>query len=561
VDEVFDTAAVEFATRRSAASKAAFDEVGYTRANQDVADAVRDGAFSDGYAHYIEAGFRDGRPMPGPPWEARDQVLHVELPGLMPPGRIAAFAYAVDDVFVSPGGVMLSGWVDDVDSPVDALRIVSPRWRAVIDGKSLLRLHRPDVAAERAQAGQHAHGFVGFVAAGPQCLGGAPCVIELWRADGSVRSCNTTPTWLDDAHMRARLLGALAPSSPVERLSISAISQLEHGPAAGVLGLNRAITAACGRVAYSEHFGPRVTAPVGSVITCLYGKPEFLFLQHCLYAGLPGSTEYEYIVVSNSPDLADTLLRAARTASLVYGLDLTIILLQGNAGFGAANNVAARAARSNRLVFVNPDVFPKDTGWALTHKDIVEAAPRDQSRLFGAPLYYDDGTLMHGGMYFDVDVAVSVTETQACVAPMLRVQHYGKGAPPESIGLLRPRPVPAVTGAFMSCDRNWFETLGGFSTNYVFGHYEDADLCLKSWEQGVPPWIHTVRMWHLEGKGGTRESVHDAAAVVNRWLFSKTWRAFIEDGLLGADAARLQSTPKTLTGRRSGAARATRAVS
>jgi hypothetical protein len=95
----------------------------------------------------------------------------------------------------------------------------------------------------------------------------------------------------------------------------------------------------------------------------------------------------------------------------------------------------------------------------------------------------------------------------------------------------------------------------------VFGHYEDADLCLKSWEQGVPPWIHTVRMWHLEGKGGTRESVHDAAAVVNRWLFSKTWRAFIEDGLLGADAARLQSTPKTLTGRRSGAARATRAVS
>ena len=71
-------------------------------------------------------------------------------------------------------------------------------------------------------------------------------------------------------------------------------------------------------------------------------------------------------------------------------------------------------------------------------------------------------------------------------------------------GLLRftaPRPVPAVTGAFMSVDRGWFEKLGGFTEDYVFGHYEDADLCLKSIQAGAVPWIHDIRLWHLEGQG------------------------------------------------------------
>ena len=35
----------------------------------------------------------------------------------------------------------------------------------------------------------------------------------------------------------------------------------------------------------------------------------------------------------------------------------------------------------------------------------------------------------------------------------------------------------------------------------MFGHYEDADLCLKSLHAGAPAWLHDQRMWHLEGKG------------------------------------------------------------
>jgi GT2 family glycosyltransferase len=213
------------------------------------------------------------------------------------------------------------------------------------------------------------------------------------------------------------------------------------------------------------------------------------------------------------------------------------VILSGNAGFGAANNVAARIARSGRLLFVNPDVFPRAPDWAKKHTDLLEANPREGPRLFGVPLYYDDGSLMHGGMYFETDVGLSMASGAPIAQKICRVEHYGKGAPPGSLQFAHPRPVPAVTGAFFSIEREWFEQLGGFTEDFIFGHYEDADLCLKSIEKGVAPWIQDIRMWHLEGKGSTRELAHDGGSMVNRWLFSKIWMRTIEAGLKGCAPA------------------------
>jgi GT2 family glycosyltransferase len=116
---------------------------------------------------------------------------------------------------------------------------------------------------------------------------------------------------------------------------------------------------------------------------------------------------------------------------------------------------------------------------------------------------------------------------------MIRVEHYGKGDPEWSTIYNQSRPVPAVTGAFISIDRDWFEHLSGFTEDFVFGHYEDADLCLKSISQGYAPWMHDIRMWHLEGKGSTRLPVHEGGSYVNRAFFSAQWDNFIKDGLVG----------------------------
>jgi GT2 family glycosyltransferase len=282
-----------------------------------------------------------------------------------------------------------------------------------------------------------------------------------------------------------------------------------------------------------ERFGPQGRSPRGTIVVCLYGKPEFFFVQNCLYAGLPGIDDYEFVYVSNSPEMAETLLREAHCANLIYGLAISIVILPGNAGFGAANNAAARIARSDRLLVVNPDVFPRDQDWAKKHTELLGSVPAEQSRMFGVPLYYDDGSLMHGGMYFEVDVGLSLSGGRPAPARICRTEHYGKGSPAKSVNFIRPRPVPAVTGAFISIERSWFELLGGFTEDFIFGHYEDADLCLKSIARGTAPWIHDIRLWHLEGKGSTRRPHHEGGSIVNRWLFSSTWMAMIENGLKG----------------------------
>ena len=231
--------------------------------------------------------------------------------------------------------------------------------------------------------------------------------------------------------------------------------------------------------------------------------------------------------------MAETLLHEARSASLIYGLRTTVVILPGNAGFGAANNVAARAARSDRLLIVNPDVFPRDLDWAKKHTDLLASAPRAETQIFGAPLYYDDGSLMHGGMYFEVDSGLSLYGGKPSATRICRTQHYGKGAPPSAVHFTASRPVPAISGAFISVDRGWYENLGGFTEDFIFGHYEDADICLKSLERGVAPWIQDIRMWHLEGKGSTRRPHHEGGSIVNRWLFSSVWMQTIVDHLIG----------------------------
>ena len=140
---------------------------------------------------------------------------------------------------------------------------------------------------------------------------------------------------------------------------------------------------------------------------------------------------------------------------------------------------------------------------------------------------------MHGGMYFEVDKGLSVKSREIGAETLIRVEHYGKRAPAWSDVYSRPRPVPAVTGAFISADRAWFERLGGFNESFVFGHYEDADLCLSSLEAGVPAWLQDLRLWHLEGKGSTRRPVHEGGSLVNRWFFTRKWGTLIQSSLTG----------------------------
>jgi len=522
-----------------------FDEDAYLVANPDVAIAVAEGKYRSGHFHYQTVGWREKRPLFEPGGEPRNRLIR-PLPKLaVPLADSVQLQLTVDAALLSDaGGLMIVGWMDDSHLPLDHLRVSAAGWQYTFHSSAIVRLRRRDVEAAIGSTRVFGFGFLvfAFIDDALDVSSGCELMVGLKGLGQSTTPLATRR--VTDTELRQAVLSQIATAEFFGNRQIEVLRALDQSLGGQIAAHNLDITRKVVAGACVERFGHRGRAPQGSLVVCLYGKPEYLFLQNAMFAGCPGFGDYELIFVSNSPEMAERLLKEAAAAHHIYGLPQTIVLLPGNAGFGAANNAAVRHAQSDRVLIVNPDVFPRDPDWATKHSQIVENLPPNQTRIFGVPLYYDDGSLMHGGMYFESDRGVSLDAGQVSQRQLLRVEHYGKGAPVWAARFTEPRPVPAVTGAFMSVDRAWYEELGGFNESYVFGHYEDADLCLKSIGRGVAPWIHDIRLWHLEGQGSHRLPVHEGGSLVNRWLFTRAWSEVVADGLHGPDPThRLMRAP------------------
>jgi GT2 family glycosyltransferase len=514
---------------------APFDEEIYLRLNADVRQAVASGTFRSGRDHYDRYGRKEGRPFQVPETVVRDRIFTAGNPdagGLATPP-----AASVDTVKIShSGGIFLVGWVNDTLDRLDSVDLYFSSWSISFDSKSLARLRRPDAEAAVGKGAEHAYGFWGFLY-GARRLTAGGCSVVLRLKSGLEVSYRIIAEAIEDDALRTIALTHLAHTQYFGNAYFEAVATIDNSIGEQLVDFNKMLSRRAVNGPYVERFGRSGRRYKGSIVVCLYGRPEYMFLQSAMFSRQPGMQDYEFIYVCNSPHIAEPLLKEARQCALIYGLDMSVIILNSNGGFGAANNVAAQYASSDRLLVMNPDVFPHDAAWVLKHSALLDALPAAQTDLFGAPLYYDDGSLMHAGMYFCNDTVPSFEKGRKREINLLRVEHYGKGAPPETAQFVKPRPVPAVTGAFISVATAWFEKLEGFTQDYVFGHYEDADLCLKSIAAGRLPWLHDVRLWHLEGKGSHRQPQHEGGSTVNRWLFTKSWGEAVLQDLLGPEPA------------------------
>jgi GT2 family glycosyltransferase len=388
------------------------------------------------------------------------------------------------------------------------------------DEKAYLARH-PDVAAAigagHLKSGREhymQHGYAENRAMGGEAPRRAiPSLKSLWRA------------WRrSDYEKRNTILAELGGRANSENLYIIA-SELEAGRANQIHLWNKRFLESAKRKFQVETFNYGSKEIHQSLIICLYGHPQFLSLQIALFANSCRFGHVEFIFINNSPEHSDLLIREAKQASGLYEVPVTLINASTNLGFAAANNLAAGHAKSSRLLFVNPDVFPKDQNWLEKHNKF---AAIEGGRMFGARLYYDDGSVMHAGMYFVRD---RIRNGLLKPIDLLRVEHYAKGFPDYAPEAIETRVVPAVTAAFLSIDRSHFEHLQGFDEDYVLGHYEDADLCLRSAAAGQPVWFcGDVQLWHMEGKGSVRKPELDGATQVNRWLFTRKWLSSAVDG-------------------------------
>lgn len=168
-----------------------------------------------------------------------------------------------------------------------------------------------------------------------------------------------------------------------------------------------------------------------------------------------------------------------RTVALAMAGGAQVIQNPRNEGFGRANNIGARAAENEFLLFINPDAqIEKGAVQAL----LLAAKSYPQAGLFGPQIIEPDG----------------------------RIFYHAKGL----LG-------DFLSGACFLIRRELLFSLGGFDEN-IFLFYEDDDLCRRICDAGYTlHYAEEAKVRHLRGAStGKSKGTH----YITRW--HQAWSRF-----------------------------------
>ena len=511
-----------------------FDEATYLRAFPDIAEAVRRGMLASGLAHFRQTGRAELRLE-----KAEYRALLKAHAGPATP------QVAVDTLTISPSGsTLMTGWSDD---RFDRLTEINLETRAETrhNWSAFPRLVRTDV--ERTLDAAPGHRFGYLLVAAPVGGTDAPTIdaravnAPSFRfASGAETRLRRDPVVASDADLRDLALAALPAAAAGEVDPEATYAILDQHVGVQIAAINRLIIDQVRSNRLIERFGPTRGRYRGSVITTLRGGADQIVPRLTLVGTGQGADEYEYIVVVTHPDQFEPAMRAARVAEATLGLSLSIILHPGGDPAGTGEDAAADIVRSDRLIFMDQSVLPRDPDWAARHSALLDDAPLEQTRLLGGMLYRPDGSLAHGGYYFERETSLLPRSRElperVTTIKLKTVSHL---APPAARSAPLARPVVGVPAAFLSIDRAWFDTLGGITRQYSRAAHEDIDLCLRSLRRRVPAWVYPLPMWYFERRPPLRAEPSKGGAILNGWLLHRQWDAMIAAGLLGPSPAML----------------------
>jgi hypothetical protein len=470
-----------------------FDEQHYLDVNAKARDAIKVAAADDALDHYLRYGID----------ENRYSLIRREATTL---------ASSVDRFVVSESGFcLLIGWLADEGCDTPHFRLVGGEFNVELPAAVIFRHARRDVE-QSVKGGAYDYGFVAFGQSPSKSLLKQSLLFQVISVAGSCQA-KITPELVSNKRLMDMLLQMFATVEAHAGTEVTLYSFLSGPAGASLVELFRTHVAASTSDPYVERFRPRKVSH--SFVTVLFGSTEPIKLQPMLFNAAKVNFG-EWIYVCNSPEDATAVLRYARLMSDLYDVTITVVVMGDNAGFGAANNAAIALAASDRIFLVNPDihVFPAHAGVLRE----VLAAGELGTTLWGGLLFYNDQTLMHSGMYVDRDSFVRRNSLNRVNGPsalpphcqLLRIEHFDKSVPFNESDWQQPKEVPAISGALMAFNKAAFGKLGGFSSQYVYGHYEDAVA------------IHPqLRLIHLEGQGSkTHGDEFRGSALANRHFFT-----------------------------------------
>ena len=239
--------------------------------------------------------------------------------------------------------------------------------------------------------------------------------------------------------------------------------------------------------------------PLVSIIIPTMGKLELL--HPCLESLLDNTAyrNYELVMLDNSRG------RFPEGIAYLKEKNLTVIECDEDFNWARLNNIGARHAKGEYLLFLNDDIEIIDGNWL---HELIKQAQRNAVGAVGALLYYPNGAIQHAGIFL-------VGHGGGCAHLFHRMM-------PNS-GIYQRldetvREVSAVTGACLMLARNKFEELDGFDEELaVVGN--DVDLCLRLLQSGYRNiWTPKCRLVHHESiSRKTIAPKEDEAAMWRRW--------------------------------------------
>lgn len=237
------------------------------------------------------------------------------------------------------------------------------------------------------------------------------------------------------------------------------------------------------------------TTPLVSIIIPTKDQPALL--KTCINTLTEKTTykNYEILIVDNQSKEDETLAYFDELRQK-YNF-VRVIPYDKDFNYSEANNIAAKQAKGEYLLFLNNDTEVTQENWLDV---MMSYAQREEIGIVGPRLLFSDNTIQHAG----VSLGINLPAQHVFGGEKLYISGYMNR-------LQIDQNLSAVTGACLLISRQLFDDIGGFNQKDYKVHYSDIDLCLKAIEaQKQIVWTPYATLYHHESKtvkSGSREEL------------------------------------------------------
>lgn len=208
---------------------------------------------------------------------------------------------------------------------------------------------------------------------------------------------------------------------------------------------------------------------------------------------------YEFVVVYDAPTpqrVLDDLVELA-------GDRMKLVLWDAPFNFSGKINRGAAHSSGEFLLMLNDDIEVISPDWLET---MVALAQQDGVGMVGPMLYFEDGSIQHGGHVYSGG------------GPGHIAFYWAGGAVGPFAGLLVDREASGVTGACAMMPAWLYWEIGGMSTTLPV-NFNDVDLCLKVTAAGHRIlWTPHAELFHFESKTRVAGVAHEEIdSLLRRW--------------------------------------------